>query len=77
MRSCDAVVEMYRSDPLAVIDPEEEYRRYRDWLRANAEQQRRERAVEYKEMFEARLGRDRARWVGGEEEVGDGSVGSS
>ena len=70
MNDCPEVVAMYR-DPERrdqVIDPEDEYRRYRAWLaseegQAAVQAARDERDQKYREEFEGRLGREQDRWT--------------
>jgi hypothetical protein len=69
MNECTDVAAMFR-DPerrSLVIDPEDEYRRYREWLGSDegqahqaSEKDVRDRA--YREHFEAKIGRERERF---------------
>jgi hypothetical protein len=69
MNECEVVSEMMR-DParsMLVIDPEEEYRRFREWLasdegQAFVESARDDRNQAYRDHFEAKIDRERDRW---------------
>jgi hypothetical protein len=79
MNGCQKVIEMYR-DPdrrHLVIDPEEEFRRYKAWLaspegQALAQVEKDERDRAYRAEFEGRLARERERF-GGRDQVAVGS----
>ena len=77
MNDCPEVLAMYR-DPerkALVIDPEEEFKRYRTWLaspegQAELQAQRDERDEKYREEFEGRLAREQERFAGDKASVG-------
>jgi hypothetical protein len=70
MNTCSAVLEMYQ-DPERrdqVLDPEAEFRRYREWSRSEegveaAQVERDERDQRYREEFASKIERERERWA--------------